>query len=74
MIKSSFRLQSFGVNISPATWASRIARCHTIGNVRTSVHICTELFGTFLMEGDWEPGNKDQQNKDEKPDTKKDEK
>ena len=43
-------LASQNVNISPAAWASRVARCHAIATAKTSVRICTELFATFLME------------------------
>ena len=44
------QMPEYGIKISPAAWASRIARCHAIEEAQTSVHICSELFGTFLMD------------------------
>ena len=41
-------LNNHNIHITPAAWASRTARCTAIGNAQKSVHICSELFATFI--------------------------
>jgi len=51
-------LNAHHIHITPAAWASRIARCTAIGNAQKSVHICSELFATFIG------GNKEKEGAD----------
>ncbi|KAK3368471.1 hypothetical protein B0H63DRAFT_528836 [Podospora didyma] len=55
------------LRITPAAWASRIARNTAIKSAKKSIHISTEMFADFLMDGasEWEKLVKNVNGKDD---------